>query len=429
MKRVRSLYATVAVAAVALAACSSGGKSASDANSSNGGGASPSASVSAQTYTGEIKVGQVASTSVVSAAGNPEPSWNSAVQALVDTVNAAGGINGKKLVLETCDDKANANAAANCARQFIKDGVVATVGDSTLFGSQESAVLTPAGIPRVGAVPLGLAEYTDANSYPNSGGAIVEYQGAVKYAASKGLKGVYLLYTDTEGAGVLPSFIQPAVTAAHMAWKGKTGIPIGAADLSPYVTAAMKSDADVVLVAMGPDGTEQLAKTATQLGATFHIAAAAESFSNAVAADIGKNQAVVTGALLASAFPPVNDNAVAGVKEFNAETDALFKAGDKNAGPENRSTMLQPWVGAYAFVQIAKTITGDVTSAAVVQALKTVKDVDMLGVMPPWTPSASVGSLPRITNGAGWYVKFDNGVQVADSTEPQQIIVAGTTAG
>jgi ABC-type branched-subunit amino acid transport system substrate-binding protein len=426
MKRSHSVTAALAaVAVVGLAACtsSSGGGSSTSTNS----GSSAKSSSPAPTFTGEIKIGNISEVSQTSALGNAQPEIGHAIQANIDATNAAGGINGKKIVLDICDAKATANGAAACARQLVKDGVVADVGDATTWGQAVSPIFQAAGIPRIGPLALSAAEYNSPGNYPLNGGAVVMFQGDVLFAAQSGAKSMFIAYTEAEGASSIIGFVQMAYKTHNIQDKGNVGIPPGSPDLSSYVTKAMNSGADVVLTTFGPELTEQFMKTAIQLGAKFRIATVAEAFSDSVIAAVGKSQPIVKNALLTSPFPPTTANDIAGIKKFNDELDAAeSQYGDLKA--QNRAHIFNSWMASYLFGQIAKSITGDVTAKTVTAALGTAKDVDTLGVMPPWTPSASGGLLHNVSNGTGWFVKVDsNGHQVLANSEPQQILASSSS--
>ncbi len=169
-----------------------------------------------------------------------------------------------------------------------------------------------------------------------------------------------------------------------MVWKGVQFIAPGTPDVSPQVTAAMNSKADVVLISFGPDGTQQVMKTAQQLGAKFRFASAAESYSDAVIKSVGADDPLMTQSLLVSPYPPVTQTQIKAVRPSSkAEMDAREKAGDKNAGQATRSHSFEAWLGALAFGNVASTITGPITAKSMTTALNTVKDVDMLGAIPP----------------------------------------------
>ena len=73
------------------------------------------------------------------------PEQLSAIQAEVDTINAAGGIHGRKLDLIVCDDQNDPNKAIQCVQSAISQGVVAMVSESSAsFGSFEPILQRPA---------------------------------------------------------------------------------------------------------------------------------------------------------------------------------------------------------------------------------------------------------------------------------------------
>jgi ABC-type branched-subunit amino acid transport system substrate-binding protein len=422
--RLKHVSVLAAISAVAiLAACSSGGNSKSPSSSSNAKSTAP-----AVTYKGEIKIGMISDTSTVSAVGNPEPETVAAQQAHLDVINAAGGINGYKVVLDACDEKGDPNVATACARKFVDEKVVADVGDISVFGPKYNPILQEAGIPHFGALAASAAEYTAPNSYPLSGGSVVMFQGAALDAADKGAKSFYILGTEAEGSSALVGLIQPVVEKKGMTFKGVSFIPPGTADVSSYVTKAMNSGADVVLCTFGPDTTEQVLKTSVQLGAKFRVASAAESFSNDVIKAIGADNPIITQALLVTPYPPITETGIPAVSQYLKEMDAFQAAGGKNAEANARSHVFAQWLAAYGFGEIAKTISGDITSASFTKALNTVKDVDMLGAFPPWTPSKPGGVLARVSNGYGWYVHVVNGQQKLESTTPVDILTEAGTA-
>jgi branched-chain amino acid transport system substrate-binding protein len=410
---------SVLVVAGTLTACSS-----SNGGSDNGTtSAKPSAT---PTFTGpDIKVGVIADLTTVSVMGNPSPEVVSAANAALDAINLAGGVNGSKIVLVPCDDKGDPNTATNCSRQFVSDGVVATVGDNTPYGDKLNPVLQSAGIPRVGPLALSSAEYTAKNNYPLNGGAVVMFQGAAVNAGDNGHKNAFLVYTAGEGSSTLTGLVQSTYAAHGLTDKGSVGIPTGAADLSPYVAKAMKSGADVVITSFGAATTQQFLQTSIQLGAKYTIATIAEALDTQVIAAVGKDQPMVQGALLTSPYPPVHDTAIPGVKQYQDELAARAATGDKHAENNN---VLNTWLAVHMFADVAKTISGPVTAASVVKALDSAKDLDTYGLMPPWTPSQSGGMLARVSNGTAWFLKIDkDGNLVRDKDTYQQILPAAAS--
>src|ERR1700722_16850535 len=149
-----------AAAAVLLAACSSG---------SGGGGAAES---SAQLKGAPIALGMILNTVYLPYA--PE-----GAQAAVAAINAAGGVKGHPLELDTCDDQLNANAAAACASGFVNNpSVIATAGNESSYGAETNPVLASAKIAGIGTNLLGTGDYAAPNVFAFSSGGLEFLAGA-----------------------------------------------------------------------------------------------------------------------------------------------------------------------------------------------------------------------------------------------------------
>ncbi len=109
-RRSRGLAAIVAVVSlVSLAACGSG-------SGSGGSG-------------GSIEIMSFGTTS--SSSGSNAPEGDVAIRAAIKAVDDAGGINGRKVTVVSCNDQADPNQAATCARQAVSDKVAAVVVHDT----------------------------------------------------------------------------------------------------------------------------------------------------------------------------------------------------------------------------------------------------------------------------------------------------------
>ena len=90
------------------------------------------------------------------------------VRAYMQDVNAAGGINGRKVQYLWCDSKYDASAAHSCAEYLISQHVLAVVGLTAPLGeNNEIGTLTSAGIPVIGGLGTP-AEFTNSLAYPVS---------------------------------------------------------------------------------------------------------------------------------------------------------------------------------------------------------------------------------------------------------------------
>src|SRR5580692_3352087 len=134
MKRhVRLLPALVAASGVlAIAACSSSSSpsSPSSSSSSPAGASTASASGPAPSASQRFSGSDIALGVMRPVNGDLSyPDGFQAAQVAADAINAAGGIKGHKVVIDTCDDQDDPNVATSCANTLInKDHVVAMVG-------------------------------------------------------------------------------------------------------------------------------------------------------------------------------------------------------------------------------------------------------------------------------------------------------------
>ena len=80
-----------------------------------------------------------------------------AAKLAIEEVNSSGGIEGKKLELIVCNDKATVGNALSCANDFVKEGVVAVIGHLTSQSSIETSKIY---------AERGIVQITPASTHP-----------------------------------------------------------------------------------------------------------------------------------------------------------------------------------------------------------------------------------------------------------------------
>ena len=124
------------------------------------------------------------------------------------------------------------------------------------------------------------------------------------------------------------------------------------------------------------------------------------------------------GTLLAESFPYPSQSNVKnfpGLKQFFADMKA---SGKEILDPKNiQPTSLYPWISTLAFVNATKGLD-TFTKESVVQALKTVKDVDLMGLAPPWTPSTPGFSFFGSVSNHFVYISHFDGKNVVTEKKP-----------
>ncbi|MEI5099322.1 ABC transporter substrate-binding protein [Streptomyces sp. PmtG] len=99
-----------------------------------------------------------------------KPGMPAMAKAIARWINATGGLDGHELRVVTCNDRNDPVEAAGCAREAVKENVVAVVGSYSQHGRAFLAPLESAGIPYIGGYGLTDEEFSSPLSYPVNGG-------------------------------------------------------------------------------------------------------------------------------------------------------------------------------------------------------------------------------------------------------------------
>ncbi|CAO5164093.1 ABC-type branched-chain amino acid transport system, periplasmic component [Frankia sp. AiPs1] len=151
--RAKSLVAVVVLSSLALVACGSrAGSSGSTASN-----APTSASNNTASDTGvtpaEIKVGSIAGLSSTFGPDTFSASLYGA-RAYFQAVNAAGGVNGRKINFVECDDKGSGDENVNCAHKLVDDQKVFALAGVTSFVYSGAQYINSKGVPDIGGQPI-----------------------------------------------------------------------------------------------------------------------------------------------------------------------------------------------------------------------------------------------------------------------------------
>ena len=246
--------AVVASGAALLAAgCSSGGNT---ATSSSGGGAASAAPI------------------VIGGAGplhNPaynEPTLLSGLQAAVDSVNAAGGVGGRKLKLQFCDTGYTVNGELSCAHQFVSQQVAAAV-DPYFLADQSGAevkLLQQAGIPVFGGQGLSPFELNNPDAYPLSSGLPGWTYGAVASLVKAGVKKISILVNTNPASQFAGQLLAGAAKSAGITAPIVTGDPNSDPTFSAAAAKATAGGKNGVALFPSPLNVPKMIKALRQTG-------------------------------------------------------------------------------------------------------------------------------------------------------------------
>jgi ABC-type branched-subunit amino acid transport system substrate-binding protein len=195
-----------------------------------------------------------------------EPWIEQAAKIGAAAVNAAGGINGRPVQVDYCDDHATAQGGAVCAQKLlVQDKVTMMVGDD---GTEEPSLiptLSTANTISFGSMGASLQSLTSPRVFIIDP-VEAEYWVMPQMFPSSVHKVVYLPEESAiaqQAAKANVAFLPKGVTAA-----APITIPSTATSLQTYCLQIKNSGADTVVPAMSPNQVATLIQTCYQLGVT-----------------------------------------------------------------------------------------------------------------------------------------------------------------
>ncbi|HLZ23249.1 MAG TPA: ABC transporter substrate-binding protein [Ktedonobacterales bacterium] len=336
-------------------------------SSGGGGGGTYSGSGSSQTQgvSGDtIKVGAIFSESN----GIDSTVEEDTVRAYFQSVNAQGGVNGRKLELVSYDDGLNGDTAyAEAARLDQQDHVFAVVGWLAPFGEARAApYLEQHGIPIVGG--LGVPEeFNSPVSFPVSpifakdGFALGAYgAGTLHYHHI----GVFL--TQTAGINDVANGIKQGA-AAHGVTVNDNDIvfvPFAATNFEQYLLQFQSEGVDGLVTQLDPFSYVRLFQAEQRTNKIFHQLAGAGVDKQSVDAAIG-SQLVGTYGFMPYLEAQGNPTGNAEVNAYNATVTRYYPSQAQNMDAFSEGT----WVAARLFVDALAKLGNNVTRAGLVNAL------------------------------------------------------------
>ncbi len=214
------------------------------------------------------------------------PSIPVGAQIAVNEINGAGGVDGHKLQLITCNDQNNPNTAAQCARQAINEKVTAVVGGLEDFDLQIMPLLQQAGIPWIGLTTPD--DYTSNNLFLLGGEGAPTFTGIGLALAQQGCKKIEVIVTAAAGTEKINAKqIAAGIRAGGAQVAGAFTVPANAVDLASTVAAARSAGAECIGSGTSPVQSGPLI-TAVNAGPKLKLAFASGGLPDVVLKQLGK---------------------------------------------------------------------------------------------------------------------------------------------
>ena len=317
--------------------------------------------------------------------------------AAAKAINAGGGIKGRPVEVIRCDTKADPNVATECGRRAVDEGVVAMVGNLTIYGNRFMPLMARHKIASIGLEPATAADFTSPASFPIGGGAPVQFAGLGAALADAGAKKIVLARQDIPAAAGVAPFVNAGLKRFHLTMRD-VAVPPGAPDMSPYAAAALKSGTDGIVVTQADQDAVNFVQAVRQANPNIKIALNAPS-NDAVNKALGDDaEGIIENGAITSALKSVAE------KQYERDMEA--------AGYSNVTGYRLP---AYAAARLVETLAKDmpsVTAPAVFDALRNGANLET-GVTPPLQfTKGGVAGLPRVFNPCLFALRIEGGGQV-----------------
>jgi ABC-type branched-subunit amino acid transport system substrate-binding protein len=358
------------------------------------------------------------------------PEIESSAKAAADSINAVGGISGHPIDIITCNDQANVNIAASCAREAVSDHVAAVVGSDSTFGDQIDPILASAGIPSIGPLVLEPADLTSRIVFPFEGSQTQLYAAMVFALARRNITRIACAVLDVPQAFEAADLVAKAAKVAKtpsgksVSFVGNVSVSLTASDYTPTAAALEAKGAQGVLLVTSGEAGSGIVTAAKQAGFNMVFAEGQLNFSPQLLAEMGST---ANGLTAVSDFPDsVTSTSFAGIRTFQAQMNHASAHGVANAGKKFWTPLaLDTWLSVYAVDHVGETIRGSVTSHSLLAALRKAKNVNLFGVVPPWSPSVrGPAGNATISNPWFYFLEVKNGLNYLVDKKPLNIETA-----
>ncbi|MGW1028546.1 ABC transporter substrate-binding protein [Streptomyces sp. NPDC002577] len=315
---------------------------------------------------------KIASIAAISGGVSSNPEYGDGAMAAVKSINAQGGINGRRLELTLCDYHQTATDSAACNRKILADkDIAAVVGGSDTYRDAAKSQIEAAKMPFVGVYPIAGFDLSSQLSFNVNGGIAVELHGLAQDVVASGAKKVGLVTLDIPVADVARKTVGEVMKAAGVEIVNNVQLSPSTADLSASAQQVTKGNPDAVLWLTFAAQTGVAVKALRETGYKGTVAFAASAFDRKKLEDMGADGPLTAGLVL----PPAWDTSTAYGKQFNEDMKAYEPDGTID------ELSLNSWLSVRGFAQLASTLDR-VDRASVLGGIRKTAKVKTGGLTP-----------------------------------------------
>lgn len=347
-------------------------------------------------------------------------------EAYAKWLNEQGGINGHPLEIVRCNDKGQADLATRCARQAVSDKVTAFAGGVTVYGSSYYPILESKSIPWINDQPQAGPDMTSPMSFVVNGN-MATYQMAISKMGNECKRPGVITNDLPIHDEILKDWLIPALksTGASKNFVVRVKAKVGAPDFTPAAQQLKQANIDCIYPLLVEPDQKRFLPVLKQYLPNVKYYGTTSIFTPAVA----QSTSAANGAFVASMWP--GPTAPQWKQALSVINNPKYYSGDASKFDIGASPDAGTWAGLTIFDTVAKTVKGDVTPKAMLDALNSATNVDTNGLTPPIDfskPATSLPQLKRLRNFSAFSLRVEGQKFVPLGNTPQDE-VPGLVAG
>ncbi len=281
-----------------------------------------------------------------------------------------GGIAGRPIALFICQGGETPAGTQDCANQMVNRGVAAVISPFTANGASVVPVLTAAKIPYVSLSGTSTEELTKPGAFSLTGGFSVGLAAFAAYAHDHGVRKMAMLATD--GPAVLQAVNGIGGIVFRNAGVGfqTIAVPVGTADMTPQMQAAVKGGADAISMV----GDLTFCTSWLQAYQTLNLDLPRYIINTCIdPTTLKAYKPVIAGSVMTATA--TTDTATTDATLYGAIARTYNSKVDPD--PAVSASQSAGAITLLSFVNLFKGFTGDPTSAAITQQLRSAKSVPL----------------------------------------------------
>lgn len=294
------------------------------------------------------------------------------IESYFNTVNKAGGVNGRKLKLVTLDDQGKKdNVVANTKKLVNEENVFALIGYTSGAGVEATLdLLDKEKVPMLSPATgnMGIRAKFHRQLFHTRAGYDVEMKAVIGNMSLNGVKKFALVYLDDVGPAN-PKAMLDALAEYKLMAVAEVPISRNSEDFSPQAEKLVKAKPDAVLMISNAKPIVKLVQEMKKRGYTGRFITSSFSGTGLIA-DLKDDAAGIT---MIQVLPPVTKDIFSVTKDFAASLSAF--------SPDTKAnyTNFEGYIAARVMVEGLKRAGKTPTRASFVSGLESIRNLDLGG--------------------------------------------------